>query len=290
MFIYIYVLVGVMRVYMAETDVSCVISGHVMPWIHAHLPSRPTINCNLQVIAFMDGVDCSACKTAKTNAMRLSASLRGFPDVQVGVVDCEEEDAHSLCYEMQDLPARPHAPVVKGYPSGAKPDNSKGEVLYNANEMEPHIALKMLDHTLRLAMADRVTAGTMGVANGFDGFSADDKPEDVRNRACTCVLVGRVCVLLLVFEFSDVVYALVIPHTLSIASQILTRPTTLSVYSHSHSHFYSPPRTLSQPALQDDKPPPPPPEPMWNGPARREPLPWNSGGGGPPRGRQAIGG
>jgi len=56
------------------------------------------------VIAYMDGVDCSACKTAKTNAMRLSASLRGYPDVQVGVVDCEDEDAKSLCYEMQDLP------------------------------------------------------------------------------------------------------------------------------------------------------------------------------------------
>jgi len=107
---------------------------------------------------------------------------------------------------------------VKGYPSGAKPDNSKGELLYNANEMEPHVALQILDHTLRLALADRVSSGTVGVANGFDGFAADEKPEE------------------------------------------------------------------------DEKPPPPPPEPMWNGPARREPLPWNSGGGGPPRNRQAIGG
>ena len=172
------------------------------------------------VVAFMDGVDCSACKTAKTNAMRLSASLRGYEsDVKVAVVDCEEPDAKALCYELQGMPARPHAPVVKGYPSGFKPENSKGEVLYNANQVEPHVALEMLDHTLRMALADRVTAGTIGVANGFDGFAADDKPEE-----------------------------------------------------------------------EEDKKPDPPPEPMWNGPARRDAVAWNTGGVGPPRNRQAIGG
>ena len=106
------------------------------------------------VVAFMDGMDCSACKTAKTNAMRLSASLRGFyKDVQVGVVDCEEPEARELCYDDQQLPSRPHAPVVKGYPTGIKATNSRGEVLYNSNEVEPHVALEMLDHTLRMAFA-----------------------------------------------------------------------------------------------------------------------------------------
>ena len=169
------------------------------------------------VIAYMDGVDCSACKTAKTNAMRLSASLRGFDDVRVGIVNCEEEETKSLCYASQGLPNRPHAPVVKAYPSGAKPDNSRGEVLYNANELEPHIALEILDHTLRLALADRVTAGTVGVANGFDGFAAEEKEKEKEK-------------------------------------------------------------------------PQPPPQPMWNGPARREPLPWNQGGAGGPVRRHAIGG
>jgi thiol-disulfide isomerase/thioredoxin len=169
------------------------------------------------VVAFMDGLDCGACKTAKTNCMRLSASLRGYPDVRVGIVDCEEPDARELCYEHQKLPPRPHAPVVKGYASGIKAENG-GELLYNANEVEPHIALRMLDSAIRLSMASTVKAGTLGVADGIDGFKAEEKEED-----------------------------------------------------------------------EEPEPPQPPPEPLWDGPVRRQPLPWNQGANGPPRNRQRIG-
>lgn len=42
------------------------------------------------IVVFLDGFDCSACQTAKTNVMRLAASLKGLSDVKVGIVNCEE--------------------------------------------------------------------------------------------------------------------------------------------------------------------------------------------------------
>ena len=44
------------------------------------------------IVIYVDGFDCSSCKTAKTNAMRLSASLKAFQgNVSVGIVNCEAE-------------------------------------------------------------------------------------------------------------------------------------------------------------------------------------------------------
>lgn len=170
------------------------------------------------VIAYMDGVDCSACKTAKTNAMRLSASLRGLTDVQVGIVNCEEDANRELCYgdAGQGIPSRPHAPLLKGYPIGEKAENTRGEVLYNSNEVEPHIALEMLDHTIRLALADRIDMNAIGLHNDGSGYRENDKDEEEKDK-------------------------------------------------------------------KPDRP-----EPMWNGPKRREPLPWGGGGGQMPN-RPGIG-
>ena len=42
------------------------------------------------IVVYLDGFDCSACQTAKTNVMRLAASLKAYQDVKVGVVNCEE--------------------------------------------------------------------------------------------------------------------------------------------------------------------------------------------------------
>ena len=86
------------------------------------------------IAVFMDGLDCSSCKTAKTNAMRLSASLAGYRGVQVALIDCEDPEAQALCYSDQEIPSRPHAPIVKAYPTGTKPANCRGEILYNSNE------------------------------------------------------------------------------------------------------------------------------------------------------------
>ena len=42
------------------------------------------------IVVFLDGFHCSACQTAKTNVMRLAASLKGLRDVKVGIVNCED--------------------------------------------------------------------------------------------------------------------------------------------------------------------------------------------------------
>jgi hypothetical protein len=115
-------------------------------------------------------------------------------------------ESDSLCYDNQQLPGKPHAPVVKGYVMGEKTAKPLGEVLYNANEVEPHVALELLERTIRLSLADRLSNST----------DADDKPDSLYEK--------------------------------------------------------------DKPDKKDD--PPPPPEPMWNGPKRRDPLPWGGGGGG----------
>ena len=80
-----------------------------------------------------------------------------------------EPEAFTLCYdetEGQNLPSRPHAPVVKGYGSGSKAMNARGEVLYNTNEVEPHVALEMLDHTIRMVLNDRLNnTSALGMAD-----------------------------------------------------------------------------------------------------------------------------
>ena len=42
------------------------------------------------IVGFLDGLDCGSCKTAKTNMMRLSASLREYTGVSIAIVDCED--------------------------------------------------------------------------------------------------------------------------------------------------------------------------------------------------------
>ena len=54
-------------------------------------------------VSFVDGFDCSSCKTAKTNMLRLSASLGQL--ATVAVVNCaKDEESRELCYTNQSLP------------------------------------------------------------------------------------------------------------------------------------------------------------------------------------------
>jgi len=161
------------------------------------------------VVAFMDGFECSSCKTARTNAMRLSASLRGYKGVAVAVVDCDSVAMEGVC-SLQQLPSPPYAPVVKGYPSGNKSvvvadsDESsgsgsgsgsgngsgsgskvgtvQGKVLYNSNEVEPHIALQMIDGIVRMLLADRIevaVGNSVGLpGDGTAGYDAEKKDDE----------------------------------------------------------------------------------------------------------------
>ena len=57
---------------------------------------------------------------------------------------CPKTELRHLCYAEQNLPQRPHAPIVKGFPSGPKAEGAKGETIYNSNEMEPHLAMQVI--------------------------------------------------------------------------------------------------------------------------------------------------
>lgn len=84
----------------------------------------------------------------------------------------------SLC-NAQGMPSRPFAPVVKAYPSGVKASNTKGEVLYNANEVEPHVALKIMDKVTRLILADRLlNSQAIDLAGGQSSFDADSNDNE----------------------------------------------------------------------------------------------------------------
>lgn len=139
------------------------------------------------IVAFMDGIDCSACKTAKTNMMRLSAGLRAIENVTVSIVDCSEAENKHLCYQTQMIPAPPHAPVVKGYASGVKSQSSLGEILYNTNELEPHLAMEIMERIVRLSLNDRIPDPfALTEADDDDasksGYARDKKEEDKKKK------------------------------------------------------------------------------------------------------------
>jgi hypothetical protein len=140
---------------------------------------RTVINStDFVIVAFMDGFECSSCKTAKTNAMRLSASLRGYSGVSVAIVNCDTSAMEAFCAS-QNLPNPPFAPVVKGFPMGNKTELTVGRVLYNSNEVEPHIALQMIEAIVRLLLADRLEAeNSVGLTHDQGGYDAEKKKEE----------------------------------------------------------------------------------------------------------------
>ena len=139
-------------------------------------PSVVLNSTDLWVVAFMDGVVCAQCRMAKTNMMRLSAGLRGMP-VRIAIVDCEQPENQDFCYEKHGLPQPPHRPQVKAWPrsSGSKVElyededtgnlrvkdgqqesAIRGELLYNVNMLEPHVALRIVEKSVRLALKDEM--------------------------------------------------------------------------------------------------------------------------------------
>ena len=124
------------------------------------------------VVLFTDGLTCAPCRTALTNLMRLSASLRGLP-VGIGYVDCSEDAA--FCRTAHGLPERPFAPEFHGWPrGGSKP--AKGDVLFRSSQIEAHRALELIDRGLRLALAserDPRVESELATAGATQGFEAD---------------------------------------------------------------------------------------------------------------------
>jgi hypothetical protein len=110
------------------------------------------------VVLFLDGETCGPCRSAKTNALRLSAGLMSSgADVAVKYLNCAKNSAiRSFCESKVGVPGAPHAPQVRGYSAGGREEKDReggvsGEVLYNANEIPPHAALRMIESIVRLS-------------------------------------------------------------------------------------------------------------------------------------------
>ena len=108
--------------------------------------------------------------------MRLSAGLRGMP-VRIAIVDCEQPDNVEFCYTKHGLPKPPIGPQVKAWPrskgpkvelyedeatgdlrvqDGQQESAVRGELLYNVNMLEPHVALRIVEKSVRLALKDEM--------------------------------------------------------------------------------------------------------------------------------------
>jgi len=128
------------------------------------------------VVLFSDGLgpECTPCTETLNNMRKLSAALRAYP-VSVGVVNCQDSASSKMCYDSSakqrtsaqpqfavrlEVPAPPHAPQVRAWRRGNKTDHwewgggDKGEVMYNANEVPPHIGLQIMEKSARLALAE----------------------------------------------------------------------------------------------------------------------------------------
>ena len=110
------------------------------------------------IVLFMDGTTCAPCRTAKTNAMRLSAGLAGSnANASLYYFNCAASSVNrDFCVNEVRLPPSPHSPQLWGWGIGNKTVQSGGseegalggELLYNANEIPPHAALKVFLRSL----------------------------------------------------------------------------------------------------------------------------------------------
>lgn len=66
-----------------------------------------------------------------------------------------------------EIASPPHAPQVRIFKSGNKDAKTSpdyvGEILYNSNEMEPHVALRLAEMVARNAMNDRLPESGIGI-------------------------------------------------------------------------------------------------------------------------------
>ena len=152
-----------------------------MSYLNAsNFPTLVLNSTDFWVVGFMDGLECSSCKTAVTNMLRLGAALQGI--AKVGIVDCSIPRQHSFCYQIQNIPTPPHAAIVKAWRKGPKYDlspSNRGEMLYNANELEPHLALQITERAIRLALSHDMLGDNAVSANGEAAF---DKHKDEPKR------------------------------------------------------------------------------------------------------------
>eukprot|EP00457_Paulinella_chromatophora_P004080 gb/GEZN01004090.1/.p1 GENE.gb/GEZN01004090.1/~~gb/GEZN01004090.1/.p1 ORF type:complete len:527 (-),score=50.20 gb/GEZN01004090.1/:84-1664(-) len=124
-------------------------------------------------VLVLDDEECSACKSAITNMMRLSAGLRGL--ASVGMLVCSDNAETETFCKAIGMPTSPFNPQVRGWGTGKKNANTPGEMLYNPNDIEPHVALQLLEKIIKLTEADKIAEGAL-VAGKEAGWH-EDEPE-----------------------------------------------------------------------------------------------------------------
>jgi len=114
------------------------------------------------IVLFQDGEDCGPCRVARSNLARLSAGLAKLDNVSVAVLDCgAEAEEEALCARL-GLPPPPFAPVVRVFRRGARRAGEQGQELFDPNEIEAHVALKLTEKLLLLALAGEEEATVGG--------------------------------------------------------------------------------------------------------------------------------
>jgi hypothetical protein len=171
------------------------VSSHLLTFEASNFTESLLNTNDLIVVSFVDGFDCSSCKTAKTNMLRLSASLGKM--ATVAVVNCaKDEESRELCYTNQSLPRPPHSAMTKIWPryfrnekniDGSTTTNTTanrtvpivgGELLYNSNEIESHIALQIVERTVRMLMTEQEkNEKGLSTSNG-DGFQKEKEDQE----------------------------------------------------------------------------------------------------------------
>lgn len=127
---------------------------------------------SFHIVLFMDGETCGPCRSAKTNALRLSAGLMGSgADARVSFVNCgRDTEVRKFCTDEVGIQGTGWAPQVRGYAAGSEEVKGEvgfaGELLYNANEVPPHAALRMIESIVRLSSKVDEAEGAMDGGGG----------------------------------------------------------------------------------------------------------------------------
>jgi len=128
------------------------------------------------LVLCVDEAESGPARTARTNLLRLAASVSPAR-ATVRVIDCgiEESVGSPLCARL-GLPRPPFAPVLRALRAGAKSPKDVGEALFSPADVDAHIALAIVEAVVRLAVnvTDEVEEGKRAA---FDKEAKEEEEE-----------------------------------------------------------------------------------------------------------------
>jgi thiol-disulfide isomerase/thioredoxin len=137
----------------------------------------------LALVLIVDNAESGPARTARTNLLRLAASV-GADKVVARVVDCDAEDGagSALCDRLK-VPAPPFAPVLRVLKAGAKEPTDIGETLFSPAEVEPQVALAIAETVLRLALGPGNTTDAADAARAkYERETAPKKDDEDKGK------------------------------------------------------------------------------------------------------------